>query len=691
MKYIFKCLKKYTVLILLIIVLLAIQAKCDLTLPMYTSDIINVGIQEGGIESITPIAIRESEMKKLVLYMSEDNAKKVIASYCYLPKGDKANINKYSILSEEGLYILDSEEDLSSYFASPMILSISSMYGISDNEYVNLDIDNSFIKSGIISYLKSEYKTIGIDTDKIQMDYIKKVGFKMILLAFAIMSITALTVYISSIVASGFGRDLREKLVKKTMDFEPQDLAKISSASLITRCTNDIMQVQGLITMVLRIIIYAPIIGIGAISKVKGSPLSWVIILSVVSIFVLLILLFVIVVPKFKLFQDLIDRLNLVSRENLSGLSTIRAFSNEEEEEKKFDKANSDLTKNGLFVGRSMSVLMPTLTLIMNSISILIIWAGSKYIDTFEMQVGDLIAFISYTMQIVMAFLMISMVAVFMPRSLVSMRRISDIFNLKKSINDKDKVKKIDLSKITVSFNNVSFKYPDAGEYVLKDINFEANEGETIAFIGSTGSGKSTIINLIPRLYEVTDGSISINGVDIKDLSINSLRDIISYVPQKGKLFKGTIRSNLEFAQKKKDNKKIDEAIKVSQSSEFVYKNEVGLDREISEGGSNVSGGQRQRLSIARALSKDFKIIIFDDSFSALDFKTDAALRKELKKVTSDKIVFVVAQRISSIMNADKIIVLEEGKVVGEGKHEDLLKTCEVYKEIAYSQIGGDK
>ncbi len=689
MKEILKTLSKYKWSILLVIGLLIGQAYCDLALPTYTSNIVNVGIQQGGIENITPKAMREETYNGIKYYLAGEELEKFTSSYKLILKGNENYIKDYSALNNENIYLYVGKEELDDIIMMPLMSNLSKETEGMNLGFLGGDItkNEALIKSGLISVIRSEYVSLGMDLEKVQMDYIYKVGSKMILVALLAFTLTAISVYLSSKISAGFARDLREKMVSKVLDFEPQDLAKFSQASLITRCTNDIVQVQGLIMAFLRIIIFAPIMAVGAITKVSGSSLSWIIIVSVIAIFILMLVLFFVVVPKFKLFQDLLDKLNLVSRENLNGLGVIRAFANEKEEEKRFDEANRALTKNGLFVNKAMSIMMPTLTFLMNSVAIIIIWFGANEVNTFNMQVGDLIAFITYTMQIIMSFLMISMVAIMLPRAIVSIKRINEIFKTEKKVKDKEKTKKF-TGDCSVEFKDVYFRYPDANEDVLRNINFKAEKGTTTAFIGSTGSGKSTLINLIPRFYDVTGGKILINGEDIRDVKLEDLRDLIGYVPQKGKLFKGTVMSNLEFGQKKKDEEQAKEAARIAQAEEFILEEEKAYDREISEGGTNVSGGQRQRLSIARALAKPSEILIFDDSFSALDFKTDAALRKELAKHTKDKIVFIVAQRVSSIMHADNIIVLNEGEIVGMGTHEELLKTCDVYREIKISQLG---
>ena len=655
MKEISRCLLKYKCLILAVIALLIVQAYCNLALPTFTSNIVNVGIESSGITSVVPIKLTSSTFNSLILNASDENL--IRRSYeCANFVCTKINDN----LTEK-----------------EVLPSLEKIY-------------NTTNRSEIINNLKKEYKIVGIDVDDMSMSYIKTTGIKMILVAILAMGITILSVFISSKVSTMFSRDLRKKLVEKIVSLETSDLNNFSSASLITRCTNDITQVSSVVTMILSVVLFAPIIGIGAITKVVGSPISWIIVLAVILVLILILTSFMLLSPKFKKYQDLLDRVNLVSRESLTGLQVIRAFANKKFEENKFDKANNDLTSNALFIDIVWSLSMPTLTFIMNGVAILIIWVGAYKVSSFAMQVGDLIAFITYTMQIISSFLMMSMSAIMIPRSFVSIKRISEIFNTKSTITNKEKTKKI-VNIDSLEFKDVYFRYNNATEDVLRNISFTAKKGTTTAFIGSTGSGKSTLINLIPRLYEVTSGSILINNVDIRDISISDLRSNIGYVPQKGKLFKGTIMSNLAFGQKKKNIKLIEESCKLSESMEFINETEEKFNREISEGGSNVSGGQKQRLSIARALAKDPGILIFDDSFSALDFKTDAKVRKNLKTISKDKMIFIVAQRISSVINADNIIVLNDGEIVGCGTHEELLKTCPIYKEIKVSQLGGEE
>ena len=655
MKEISRCLLKYKCLILAVIALLIVQAYCNLALPTFTSNIVNVGIESSGITSVVPIKLTSSTFNSLLLNSSDESL--IRRSYeCDNIVCTKINDN----LTEE-----------------EVLTSLEKIY-------------NTTNRSEIINNLKKEYKIVGIDVDDMSMSYIKTTGIKMILVAILAMGITILSVYISSKVSTLFSRDLRKKVVEKIISLETADLNNFSSASLITRCTNDITQISSVVTMILSIVLFAPILGIGAITKVTGSPISWIIVLAVSLVLLLIFISFMLVSPKFKKFQDLLDKVNLVSRESLTGLPVIRAFANKKFEEDKFDKANTELANNGLYIDIVWSLSLPTLTFIMNAVAILIIWVGAYKVSSFTMQVGDLIAFITYTMQIISSFLMMSMSLIMIPRSFVSVRRINEIFKTNSTIVDKEKTKKI-TGVDTLEFKGVYFRYNNATEDVLRDINFTAKKGTTTAFIGSTGSGKSTLINLIPRLFEVTSGSILINGVNIKDVKVSDLRSHIGYVPQKGKLFKGTIMSNLTFAQKKKDVKLIEKACNISEAMEIVNEDEKLFDREISEGGANVSGGQKQRLSIARALAKDPSILIFDDAFSALDFKTDKKVRENLKSISKDKMIFVVAQRISSVINADNIIVLNNGEIVGMGTHEELLNSCPIYKEIKVSQLGGEE
>lgn len=657
MKEILKTLFKYKWTMLIIVILLFMQAYCNLALPSYTSDIINVGIEESGITSIVPEKIRVSEFNKLLNYVS-----------------DKEKIKEAYECSD--VCVLITKDDLTSELEVPM----SNL--VSNGESSDLN------RSEIINYLKGEYKLVGIDINKKSMSYIYKIGIVMVLTALIAMGITILSAYLSSKVSAYFTRDLRRKTVNKILELETSDINKISSSSLITRCTNDVTQIGSTITIVLRMVLFAPIMGIGAIIKVKDSPINWVIILSVILVLILMAVGLSLIVPRFKKFQENLDNINLVSRESLTGLLVIRAFSNKKFEENKFDKANNELTNNGLFIGKTFSLMIPILTFIMNSTAILIIFVGAPKVNGFSMQVGDLIAFITYTMQIISAFLMLSMTAVLVPRSIVSIRRINEVLKINTNVVENKKAKNIDKIE-SIEFKDVYFRYSDSSEDVLRNINFLAKKGTVTAFIGSTGSGKSTVVNLIPRLFDPTSGKILVNNVNLKDLKIKKVRSLIGYIPQKGKLFKGTIMDNISFGQTKLNKELVFESAKMSESMEFINESLDKFNREISEEASNVSGGQKQRLSIARALAINPDVLIFDDSFSALDTRTDLQVRKNLKKIKKDKLIFIVAQRISTIMNADNIIVLNNGEIESMGTHEELLKNSKVYKEIYNSQLGG--
>ena len=553
------------------------------------------------------------------------------------------------------------------------------------------DMQESILEQAAIQEVKNEYKAIGMDTDSLQNQYIIIAGLKMLGISLAIMVSAISIMCLSARVAARLAKTLREKVFKKVLNFSNKEFSEYSTASLITRSTNDIQQIQGLIAILFRVVVYAPIIGIGGFLRVlnqSDNSIAWIIGVAILAILFVVATLFIIAMPRFKKLQQLIDKLNLVAREILTGLPVIRAFNTEKKEEKRFDKANIDLTKTNLFVNRAMSFMMPILMLIMNGISLLIVWVGAHGIDNGTMQVGNMMAFIQYTMQIVMSFLMISMVSIMLPRASVSANRINEIIETDEAIKDSKESKKLNPSKKGfVEFKNVSFRYPDSDEEVLSDISFTAEPGKTTAIIGSTGSGKSTIVNLIPRFYDVTSGNLLIDGVDIKDIANKDLRKIIGFVPQKGILFSGTIESNIKYGNPNMSDEQMIEAAQIAQATEFIESKPEKYQEPIAQGGSNVSGGQKQRLSIARAIAIDPEILVFDDSFSALDFKTDSILRAELAKKTKDKTVIIVAQRINTILNADQIIVLEDGKVVGKGTHEELIKTNETYKQIALSQL----
>ena len=708
MKEILKTLKKHSFSIILILVLLIIQATCDLSLPEYTSKIVNVGIQQSGIESVVPKALTIDSYNKILFQLQDKdiltNNYELISKENLSEEKYSEYIKEYPILETEDIYILKSIDDeiatkINDSLQIPMLMTLdfekykdqAELFMGNDINFDN--IEPALIEQISISAVKDEYSKIGMDLTKIQMSYITSIGLRMLLLALVAMAVTIASTFLTSRVSAFFSKDLRKKVVNKVMTYSNKEFEEISTSSLITRSTNDIQQIQMFIVMLLRIVIYAPLMGIGAFTKVSSNSMSWVIGIAVLSVLSLVIILMAIALPKFQKLQQRIDKLNLVTREILSGIPVIRAFSNEKYELKRFDKANKDLMKTNLFVNRVMVIMMPTMMFIMNGVCVLIIWVGSSKIDAGTMQIGTLMAFITYTMQIIMSFLMFSMVSIMMPRALVSFKRIGEIFNKNSSIVDKDETLSFKKElKGVVEFKDVYFRYPDAEEDVLKNISFKALPGTTTAFIGSTGSGKSTLINLIPRFFDVTGGKILVEGINIKDVSIKDLRKKIGYVPQKGLLFSGTIKSNIEFGTDNGLNKKeLEKVAKISQAEEFISEKEKEYDSEISQGGTNVSGGQRQRLAIARALAIKPDIYIFDDSFSALDYKTDIKLRKELSKETKDSTIFIVASRISTIMNADQIVVLEKGEIAGIGTHKELLKNCAIYKEIALSQLSKEE
>lgn len=722
---ILKNLKQSWLSVVIIILLLCIQASVDLELPNYTSKIVNEGIQSGGIEDAVPNIITYKDMET-ILFFSEDD-EKILENYSL------ENDNTYNIKSIKKT----EREELSDLLIKPIIISQTIqneetaskikeqiLANVPDEQKVmfeNLtlleimekmpqeqvkqmlnestkqidEMQDSIKKQAAIGYVKTIYQKAGVDTDELQMKYIFITGLKMLGLALISMSSAVVIMFLSNRVGAKLSRTLREKVFNKVLSFSNKELREFSTASLITRSTNDIQQIQQLMAMLFRTVVYAPIIGIGGIIKVltqSNTSMAWIIGVAVISILMLVSVLFIIAMPKFKKLQDLTDKLNEVSREILTGKSVIRAFNTEEKEEKRFDNANVDLTKANIFVNRTMSIMMPMLIFIMNGISILIIWVGGHNVDQGIMQVGDMLAFIQYTMQIVMSFLMISMISVMLPRASVSANRIMNVLETELDIKDKETTKKLDSSKKgLVQFKNVSFRYPDADTELLEDINFTAESGKTTAIIGSTGSGKSTIVNLIPRFYDVTGGELLVDGVNVKDLSQKELRDVIGFIPQKGILFSGTIESNIKYSNPNMSDQKMQEAAEIAQAIEFIDGKEDKYKSEIAQGGSNVSGGQKQRLSIARAIAKDPEIFVFDDSFSALDFKTDAALREALAKRTQNKTCIIVAQRISTILNADKIVVLDDGKIVGQGTHKELIKNNEIYRQIALSQLSEEE
>ena len=713
-----KNLKESWISVIAIILLLIVQAAGDLTLPDYTSKIVNVGIQNGGIENVAPEVIRKSEMENLLILT--DNDEKILASYEEISRENLENseyeklVKKYPTLENEALYrikkISNSEKnELNSLMARPLMMlsTLENKEIIKQMPKEQLDqmletanqkldeMQESILEQAAIQEVKNEYKAIGMNTDSIQNQYIIMAGLKMLGISLIIMISAISIMCLSARVAAKLAKTLREKVFKKVLSFSNKEFSEYSTASLITRSTNDIQQIQGLIAILFRVVVYAPIIGIGGFLRVlnqSDNSMAWIIGVAILAILFVVATLFIIAMPRFKKLQQLIDKLNLVAREILTGLPVIRAFNTEKKEEKRFDKANVDLTKTNLFVNRAMSFMMPTLMLIMNGISLLIVWVGAHGIDAGTMQVGNMMAFIQYTMQIVMSFLMISMVSIMLPRASVSANRINEVIETDEAIKDSNEPKNLNPNKKgLVEFKNVSFRYPDSDEEVLSDISFTAEPGKTTAIIGSTGSGKSTIVNLIPRFYDVTSGNLLIDGVDIKDISNKDLRKIIGFVPQKGILFSGTIESNIKYGNPDMSDEQMVEAAQIAQATEFIEAKPEKYQSPIAQGGSNVSGGQKQRLSIARAIAIDPEILVFDDSFSALDFKTDSILRAELAKKTQDKTVIIVAQRINTILNADQIIVLEDGKVVGKGTHEELIKNNETYKQIALSQLSAEE
>lgn len=713
-----KYLKKSAGYVILIIALLFLQAYCDLSLPDYTSKIVNVGIQQSGIEDSVPEKIRQTSMDSLQLFMDDDD-KETVDSF-YEEDGDNL-VLKDDITSDE-------RDELNSIFGKPMMIvsSLSSgseevtamlsqmglpegtdpMQAIAMMPKEALDamtaqisekidsMQDSIITQGGVSYVKSEYQAMGEDVDAIQMHYIKVSGVKMLGMALITMLCAISVVFLSSRVAAALGHDLRNAVYRKVITFSSREYHKFSTASLITRCTNDIQQVQQVMAMLFRIVLYAPILGIGGVIRVLNtdSSMTWILGLAVGLILVVIIVLFQVAMPKFTALQTLVDKLNLVTREILTGIPVIRAFSREKHEEERFEEANERLTKTNLFVNRCMTFMMPTMMFIMNGVSVLIIYSGSYAVDNGTMQVGNVMAFIQYAMQIIMSFLMITAMSIMLPRANVAALRINDVLKTKVSVTDPESpVQPAENVKGTVEFDHVSFAYPEAGENVLTDISFKAEKGETIAIIGSTGSGKSTLVNLIPRFYDVTEGRVLVDGIDVRDMTQKDVRSRLGYVPQKGVLFSGTIDSNIRYGKTDISETEVKEAAEVAQAIEFIETKPEKYTSPIAQGGTNVSGGQKQRLSIARAIAKKPEIFIFDDSFSALDFKTDSTLRKALKAHTKDATTIIVAQRISTILNADKIIVLDDGHMAGIGSHKELMKNCEVYRQIAMSQLSEEE
>ena len=743
MKLVMKYLKPHILLVLVCIVCLLAQVVSDLTLPNLMSDIVDVGIQKGGLEEEAPKSISENGMRLLKFFMTGEKQQLMDRAYQYImPQSSEAMRyeKEYPLVNTSAIYVRSTRDSIElgglsriySTAAYAMMnflqnmeipqgdavdtgeaqensgygdIDITELYNIipileqSPPELLQQSIDTadraeeSIIGSVGVNFTRLFYKEVGIDTDEIQSDYIFLAGLKMLGVALIVVIAAVILGLLSSTIAADVARRLRHDLFYKVESFASAEYDRFSTASLITRTTNDVQQVQMLVTMGIRMLCYAPMMGIGGIifAVNKSVSLSWIIVLTVVVLLGIIMILMATVMPKFKILQKLTDRLNLVSREGLSGMMVIRAFGNEQHEEKRFDKANRDLSDTNLYIQRRMSALMPSMMFMMNVTSLLIVWFGSKAISQSTLQIGDMIAFIQYAMQVIVAFLFIAMLFVFVPRALVSVKRIAEVLDTKNLIEDPRLPKPMKNVKGKVVFDNVSFQYPGAEEKVLENISFTAGPGETTAFIGSTGSGKSTLVNLIPRFYEVTHGSITIDGVDIRTVRQEDLRKSIGYVPQKGLLFSGTIASNLQYGKSNATQEEMHRAIQIAQAEDFVYAEGAGTDLSISQGGTNVSGGQRQRLSIARALTKNAPIYIFDDSFSALDFKTDAKLRRALKENTATATMLIVAQRVSTIMYAEQIVVLDKGKMVGKGTHKQLLSSCPEYREIAESQMAKEE
>ena len=730
MRKLFQFLKPYAPRVLLILCVLVVQAYCDLSLPTYTSNIVNVGIQQSGIDEEIPENISEEEMNRLLLFVSEDDRQDIQDAYekssesfdydgevLTLKDSVKSDNEKLDALTEEMKLPMmltdgfengsDTTKQMEGQLKEQMSqvpgiekMSVFDIFGMMDDTQRAAIVDkiteqmdkmpDSILDQAAISYVKSTYEQIGLDTRHMSTVYILKTGAKMLGLAALGMAASILACLMASRVGAKVGRGLRRDTFRKVIGFSNAEFDKFSTASLITRSTNDIQQIQLLTVMILRIVLYAPIMAIGGILKVSKTNVDmfWIIGLAVLLIVMVVAVLFIVVMPKFKIVQNMVDKLNLVSREILTGLPVIRAFHTEKHEEERFDKANKDLTKLNLFVNRAMTFMMPTMMLVMNGITVLIVWVGGHSINDGAMQVGDMMAFIQYAMQIIMSFLMICMISVMLPRAAVSAERVDEVLKSETKIHDPKEPKTLPKNgKGEVAFEHVSFHYPGAEEDVLHDITFTAKPGETTAFIGSTGCGKSTLVNLIPRFYDVTEGKITIDGQDVRDLTQHELRDKLGYVPQKGVLFSGNIASNIMFGNPAGSEQEMTEAAQIAQAVEFIDTKPERYKSPISQGGANVSGGQKQRLSIARAIAKHPDVYIFDDSFSALDYKTDTVLRSALKEKTTDSVVLIVAQRISTILHAEQIIVLDDGKIVGKGTHEELLKTCDAYYQIAASQL----
>jgi len=739
-----KYLKPFILLILLAIVLLFVQANCDLALPDYMSKIVNNGIQQGGVENAVPRAIRQSEMDRLVLLMSAEDKAAVLGDYTLVDVSSSdydRYVQDYPALASEPIYVLNNVDQAEIARLNPVmgraLLVVSFIQQVMADPSkaaamgqglgfdlsripagtdlfallrrlpaaqlsqmttaINSRFDtmgNSMITQMAVGLVKAEYAALGMDTGRLQNNYIIHTGTLMLLVSLLAGACTVAVSFLSARTAAGLARNLRRNVFTKVESFSSTEFDRFSTASLITKSTNDVTQIQMVVIMMMRMVFYAPIIGIGGVIRAMGKnpTMWWIIAVAVATLLGLVLIVYSISLPKFKSIQGLIDRLNLVMRENLSGMMVIRAFNRQELEQNRFDKANRDLTGTMLFVSRVMVIMMPVMMLLMNGLSLLIIWTGAHQVAQSSMQVGDMMAFLQYTMQIVFAFLMLTMMFIFLPRASVSAGRIADVLETEPVVVDSPNPKRFSEPFAgTIEFRHVSFRYPGAERDVLHDISFVARPGQTTAFIGSTGSGKSSIISLIPRFYDVTQGSILVDGTDIREVTQHDLRDKIGYVPQKGTLFSGTIESNLRYADENASDDTLKEAADIAQATEFIAATSEGFVAEIAQGGANVSGGQKQRLAIARALVKKPPIYILDDSFSSLDFKTDAALRKALKANTGSSTLLIVTQRVSTIKNAEQIIVLNDGKIVGQGTHHELMDNCDIYREIALSQLSKEE
>lgn len=737
-------LKPYLISVIAVVALLFVQAMSELSLPNYMSDIVNIGIQQGGVENAVPQAVRTSQMEKLMLFMTEEERASVLSAYTLadqtMPEYSRL-VKRYPLLESEPVYVLNDLTDEQIEALNPVIgkalLVVSTIEDLAADpekaaamaDQIGFDLsklpagtdvfsllkslpaeqfvamknaidqkfatmDSSMITQSAASAVRAEYVAVGGSEASLQTSYVLRIGGIMLLFTLLVVVSVVIISLLSSRIAAGVGRDIRRDVFTKVESFSKTEFEGFSTASLITRSTNDITQIQGMIVMSLRMVFFAPMMGIGAIIRaVQNSPsMTWIIGLGVVVLLTMIITVFSVALPKFKRVQKLIDRLNLVTRENLSGLMVIRAFNTQKFELQRFDKANKDLTDNMLFIGRIMTAMSPLMAFIMSGLQLLIIWVGGHQVANSVIQVGDMMAFLQYAMHVVFSFLVISLMFIILPRAVVSLRRVGEVLEVEPAIKDPEQPKSFDKNlRGQVEFRGVSFRYPNAEENVLCNINFTARPGETTAIIGSTGSGKSTVVNLIPRFFDVSEGSVLVDGCDVREVTQSDLRDRIGYIPQRGMLFSGTVESNLRYADENADPGELQQAMEIAQAADFIATMDGGLSAPISQGGANVSGGQKQRLAIARALVKKPPIYIFDDALSALDFKTDAALRRALKKETENSTMIIVTQRVSTIRNAEQIIVIDEGQIVGKGTHTELMDTCETYREMVSSQLSREE